>query len=301
MSKLAEISALENGKGIQYLLDAAYAIFRNPIAMFDTNYMLKAYTDVSTDDPVWNELIASGTFSIQTQEFFAKEGFIEEVANADKLVILRSGKLQYDRISGNIFNKNNIKVANVVMVGSNAPIDEDAAAFEGLINLINKEIHDDEYYTAFGKAYHEANIIKLLDGIIKNPAIYTDYVQILYEGFEDYLYVAAVDIRHSNLRAEDSHHNRLLYIKNMLENIYQSFKFAIYADYIVMVMSSKYKVYYDGLLFDKENNPFKQNNLYAGISASFENPYELRGYYDQAVGALAKGIEKNNEQRVFSA
>ena len=301
MKKAEQINALENGKGIQYLLDAAYKIFHNPIAMFGTdNYDLKAYTDVTTDDPIWNELISTGTFSMKTQEFFAEECFIEDVANARKPVILKSSQLKYDRILGNVYNGENIKVANVVMVALDIVFDEDnTAAFEGLIDKITVEIHDDEYYTAYGRAYHESVIVKLLDGIIKNPAIYTDYVQIFYDNFKDYLYVAVVDIAQNTLKNKGSNQDMLLYFKSLLEGKYRSFKYAIYSGYIVMVMSSKSKDFYEGIFFDKDNNPFKENNLLVGISGSFENPYELRNYYDKAAAALKNGLAKNDDQHIF--
>ena len=300
MGKLTQIKTLEKGKGIQHLLDAAYKIFQNPIAMFDTNYNLKAYTDITSDDPLWNELVTTGTFSMQTQEFFAKECFTEDVANADKLVILKSNKLKHDRILGNIFNRDNIKVANIVMVGLDTLIDsDDMAAFEGLADKITDEIQDDEHFTLYGRAYHDAIIVKLLEKYIKNPTIYNPHVQIFCDGFEDYLYVAVVDITQSNLGTGNDHQTNLAYHKNLLEGQYQLFKYAIYSGYIVMIMSSKYKEFYKEQFFDKDNNLFIQNNLSIGISNGFESPYELREYYDQAIAALKNGIEKNNDWHIF--
>ena len=296
MNKLAQIKALENGKGIQYLLDAAYEVFHNPILIHDTNYDLLAYTDVARfGDPVWDELVSTGTISMKTQEFYAKVWFTEDVANADKLVILKSGELKYDRITGYIFNRDKIKVAVMAMVWVDRPFEsEDTAAFEELADKITCEIRDNDYFTAYGKAYHEALIVKLLDRVIDNPKIYTPHVQIFFDGFEDYLYVAVVrTMQNINTR------KRLQYLKNFLENKYRSFKYAIYADDIVMVMSSRYKDFYRERSFDQNNNFLKQNNLFVGISGSFENPYALREYYDEAVMALKNGIDQNNGQRVF--
>jgi len=300
MDKLAQIKALSKGNGIQYLLDAAHNIFHNPIAMFDTYYNLKAYTDVASDDPLWNELISTGTFSMQTQEFFAQEYFTEDVANADKLVILKSGELKHDRILGYIFNRENIRVALIVMVGLDALTGaEDIAAFEGLADKITDEIHDDDYFTSYGRAYHEAIIVKLLDGIIKDPTIYNPHVQILCDGFEAYIYASVVDVSHNNMETKESHQNTLAHFKSLLENSYRSLRYAIYSDSIVMIMSSKQKDFTEGLFFDKDNNLFTHNNLFVGISSSFENPYELRKYYDQAVTVLKNGIEKSKGRHIF--
>ena len=287
MDKSAQIKALTQGKGIQYLLDAASEILHDPIAMFDTNYALKAYTDSCSDDPPWNELITTGTFSPETQEFFARECFTEEVANVNKLVILKSGKLKYDRIHGNIFNRDHIKVANLVMVGCNAPLGaEEMSAFELLVDKITHEIQNDEYYIVYGRAYHESIINKLLDRIITDPRIYTGHVQILYDNFEDYLYLAVVDTGRAG-----THRNKPAYFKDLLESKHPSFKYAIYSGYIVMIMSSKYRKIHEAGFFDKHDNLFEQNNLFVGISNSFENLYELRQYYDEAVAVLKNGIE----------
>jgi len=295
VGKLEQIKALGNGQGIQYLLDAAYEIFQNPIAMFDTYYTLKVHTDVASDDPLWNELISTGTFSRKTQEFFAKEYFTEYVANADKLVVLKSDELKHDRILGNIFNRDKIKIGQIVMVGGDALIGaEDTVAFDALADKITAEIRDDEYFTAYGRAYHEDIITKLLDKVIREPKIYTSHIQILYEGFEDYLCVAVVDVTQN-----DTWQDKLAHGKKLLESKYRSFKYAIYADYIVIIMSSKYRNFYGEQFFGIRNSFFEQNNLLVGMSDSFENLYELREYYDRAVKALKTGVKSQSGRRVF--
>ena len=282
MSKLEQIKTIEAGRGIQYLLDSAQSIFHNPIVMFDTNYALIAHTDVVTDDPLWNELVTTGTFSMAEQEFFFHERFTEDVANADKLVIMKSDKLKYDRILGNIFNRENIKVANIVMVECAAPFEKDTqAAFEALADKITDEIRNDDYYTKYGRTYHDAIIKKILDHQIKDPGIYTSHIQILYDGFEDYLYLAVVDVLNSG---------KLAYFRGLLESRYPSSKFAVYSDYVLMIMSSKYDSFSPEGIIGGHENPFAQNSIFVGISHCFENLFELRKHYDEALTALKSGI-----------
>ena len=286
MSKIEQIKALETGKGLQYLLDSAYKIFGNPIVMFDTHYSLIAYTDVVTDDPLWNEIVSTGTFSMAEQKFFLSERFTEDAANADKLIILRSDKLKYDRILGSIFNRENIKVANIVMVECSAAFGKDIpAAFEAVTDKISGEIRNDEYYTAYGRTYHETIIRMILDDKIKDDGIYTPHVQILYDGFLDYLYVAVVDVLQG-----DKTPDRLECVRELLKKRYPSFKFAVYSDYVLMIISSKYDSFSPEGILGAYENPFEQNGLYAGISGSFENLYELKKYYKDALRILKKGI-----------
>ena len=294
MSKLAQIKALENGNGIQYLLDAANRVLNNPIVMFDTSYSLIAYTDSLPDDRLWEELISTGTFCMDTQKFFGQECFTEEVANAAGLAILKSNYLKYDRIISYIKNRDNIAVANVLMCERNAFEDEDMVAFEALADKIAAEIRDDGYYTAYAKEYYEVNLRKLLEKVINEPEIYTSHVQILYDGFEDYLYVAVVDLSLCNV-ANDKND----YIKNMLIETYRTFKITVYEDYIVMVLSSKNPIFDINTFFNINKNPFEQYNLFVGISTSFENLYELREYFDNAVSTLKEGFGKDSGQRFY--
>ena len=295
MSKLEQIKALKKGNGIQSLLDSANKIFCNPIVMFDTNYDLISYTDIASDDPIWNELITNRTFSMKTQRFFEQECFVEDVANADKIVIMKSNKLKYDRILGNIFNSENIKVANIVMVESCASFaDEDPIAFEKLADKITHEIKHDEYYTSFGRAYHESLINKLLDQTIVDPGIYASHVQILFEGFKDYLYLAVVDVSQSCINQD-----RLVYFKDLFESKYRSSKFAVHFDYLVMIMSSKYNKFYRKRFFNKHYSLLDQNDLFIGVSSCFENLFELHKYYNEAVSSLKDRMNSGNDQRVF--
>ena len=298
MKRLGQIRALKKSLSIQQLLDAASAILLNPIAMFDMNYFLIAHTDVVTDDPLWNELISTGTFSLETQEFFASEYFTYYVSNADRLTVLKSDELKYDRVLANAFNRDHIKVANLVMVGCNTELHaDDLIAFTAFADKITNKIRDDEHYTEYGRSYHDALFVKILDGEIKDTRLYAPHVQVLYDGFESFLHLAVVDIGQSGARAD-----RLARIKDLLVEKSKSFKFAIYSGYIVMIMSSKHNAFNSKRFLAKYGDFFRENDIFVGVSSGFENIYELRKYYDEAVLALKNSVKsnKNNgDRRIF--
>jgi len=291
MSKLEQIKALRKDKDIQFLLDAAYEILLNPIAMFDTNYSLLAYTDVKTDDPIWNELVSTGTFCLETQKFFANEYFTYYVTNADKIVVLKSDELKYDRVLAHVFNRDKIKVALLVMVECNTPFTtDDLVVFSAFADKLTAKIRNDEHFTAYGRSYHDTYFVKLLDGEIKDTRIYSPHIQILYDGFNSYLYVGVITVKQS-----DTQQGRLEYIRGLLAEKYKSFKFAIYSGFIVMVMSSKNNNFNAKSVLGKFDEFFAQNDILAGISSSFESLYELRMYYDEAVMALKNGIDSDSD------
>jgi len=299
MCKANQVEALENGKGIQYLLDSAYIILDNPISAIDINYNLLAYTDITFEDPNWNELTTTGTYSLETMEFLANEGLIEDITNAEKTVVLRNEKLKYAKMAGHFYNRDNIEVGLIMASEYGAPFNaESEEAFEALADKITGEIRDYDYFTMLGITFHEDKINMLLDGAVKNPLLYNPQAQILYNGFEDYLYVAVVGLPRKSL-LERVHISRLAYFQSLLKTKYQSFKFSVYGDYIVMLMSSKRRHFYGPQLFAAHAGLFGQNGLAMGISDSFENIYELRKYYDQAVDALTKGLKGGDGRRVF--
>ena len=295
MDMLKQIDALENGKGIQYLLDSSYNVIHHPIVMFDTFYTLIAYTNVLIDDPILNELVTTGTISMKTQEFIAREQFTELAANANRSVAMISEYLERPRLTGYIYNSENIKVAVLTMVLDTLPIDtKTVEAFDRLLCKFDSEIRDIEYYRNYGKAYHERLINMLLDGTIKDVSIYTPHVQILYDGFKDYLFVAVIDISKSRIYNKNPE-----YFKSMLHSMRREYKYAIFNGYIVMIMSSDSQGLNDSMLLRIPLDFINQNNLLVGISESFENLFELRAHYDRAVETLRAGINSKSDERIF--
>jgi len=294
MSKTEKMKKMKSGNGIQHLLDEGYKILGNPINAFDADYNLMAYTDVSVDDRFWIELITTGTFCIEAQMFFMNECFTDDVANAVKLALMKSDKLKYDRILGHVLNGNGIKVANVLMFECNEPFDQDTiAAFEILVDLLTKEISRDEHYITYGEEYQNRWIKKLIDYDIEEKGLYSPHVQILYDNFKSNLYLAVVDITRS-----EAQHNGTKYFVDLFRQKRNDFKYAVYDKYIVVILSTNHKSFDVNRELNGLADYFEQENMFVGISSSFENFFELRKYYAEAVQALNR--LESDDNRHFS-
>lgn len=294
MSKTEKMKKMKSGNGIQHLLDEGYKILGNPINAFDADYNLMAYTDVSVDDRFWIELITTGTFCIEAQMFFMNECFTDDVANAVKLALMKSDKLKYDRILGHVLNGNGIKVANVLMFECNEPFDQDTiAAFEILVDLLTKEISRDEHYITYGEEYQNRWIKKLIDYDIEEKGLYSPHVQILYDNFKSNLYLAVVDITRS-----EAQHNGPKYFVDLFRQKRNDFKYAVYDKYIVVILSTNHKSFDVNRELNGLADYFEQENMFVGISSSFENFFELRKYYAEAVQALNR--LESDDNRHFS-
>lgn len=293
---IEQMKTIKRGKGIQYFINESSKILGNPILMHDLDYKAVAYTEnIVTDDPLWNEFVKIGGHSSNSIKLFKNEYFIDVAANTKTIAILSSDKLKYDRIFGKIYNKNNITVAGVNLVACNKPLDDDVLViFEIFCKILSREVSEDEFYQAYGESYQENLIGKLIDGNIEDKRLYPLQMDIIYSGLKNYLYLAVVDVVQY---APD--HTKLLYFRDLLKQARPKFKYAIYSNYIIIIISSNSVKLNVKKGLKNFNDLFEQNNVYAGISSCFENLYELKKYYIEAVNALNYGLKKDNRiQRI---
>lgn len=293
MSKAEQMKNLKTGNGIQHLLDEGHRILGNPLTTFDTDYNLIAYTDVLVDDPFWNELITTGTFCIKSQIFFMNECFTDVVANAKKLALMKSDKLKYDRLLGHILNGKGIKVANILMLECSEAFDTDTvAAFEILADLLSKEISNDEFYITYGETWQHIMIKRLIDFDLEEKGLYSPHVQNLYDGFRTNLYLAVVDIAKSHAA-----HNGQKFFLDLFRQKQNDFKYAIYDNFIIIIASTDYKAFKIKRELNELAEYFEQENLYVGISSCFDNLFELRKHYTEAVEAL-NSLKPNGKRHI---
>ena len=300
MNVLEQVNALENGKGIQYLLDSACKIFNNPIYMIDAFYNLIAASDGPKDIYTWSELTRTGTFSLQLKEKMAKDGIFDGSTNSEKpLYIAKRENWSGGLITGHIVNKNKNWVGQITMHEYYTPFTEDSLeAYKALADKISSEIHDYDYFIKLPVLFFEDTVNKLLDKSEKNTLVHHSQAQVVRYNLENYLYVAVVSVARNNI-LESVHRNRLAYFCSLLKTRCLSYRYAVYKDKIVILMSSKLKNYSEEPFLSEDDDLFEINDLYAGVSASFEDIYQFSVYYDQAVSALENGMKSSSTKRFF--
>ena len=300
MSVLEKVKALENGNGLQFLLDSAYFLFNNPVYIVDAYYNLIAASEGPEELSFWNELLTTGTFSPEHMEILARDGIFDTVAKLKKSIyIKKSGSRIYDVMMGPVFSREKDLICLSVMYEYYSDFDaESMAAYEALMDKIIYEIQDYEYFIRLPTIFFDDTVTKLLDRTVKNTIIHHSQARIIRHHFEEYLYVAVVNIPHYDM-IESVRRDRLEYFRSLMNINYKSFRSAIYTDKLVMLMSSNHGDFNKALPLGRDYDLFEQNGLSVGISRSFENIYEFGKHYDQALSALTKGLENKNGKRVF--
>jgi len=309
MNTLERIRALENGKGIKYLLDSAYAIFNNPTYMIDSDYCLIAASEGPMEIPAWSELVITGTYSLQAREYMAQAGIYDTIAGIydavtrlKKPIYLEKGEgRSYGVMTGQVVNKEKEAVAELVMYEYYSSFDAEVMeAFEALVDKIEHEIYDYEYFIKLPTIFYDDTIHKLLDRTAKNTIVHHSQARMIRMRYEKYLYVAVVYSRQYDM-LDSVQRSRLEYFRSLLKSKYSErpFIYAIYSDYIVMLLGSEYRAFDEAQPLGKDYDFYTYNKLYVGISDSFEDIYEFGPNYDQAVATLLNGMEGNSGKRIF--
>lgn len=294
--KMNQVEALKNKRSIQNFLDEAHIILENPIAMFDTEYRLQAYTSVITDDPIWNELVTYGEYSYKTQVLFMEEGFVDAVANTKVTAYLASDKLKYDRIYGKLYNEHNIHVANLILIACERPFnDDDLEIFEAICNIFSKKIIRSGLYQTYGKLYQENYIRKLINGEITDRALYAAHIAIVYNNFNSSMRLLVADIGKNNSDA----YSKITYFRDLFRQTQSKFIYAIYSKYILIIMGSDNKQFDAKKELGSIYKLCEKNGIYCGVSNRFDNLYELRKHYFEAIDALSNGLNENLDGWLF--
>ena len=297
-TKMRQLKRIKNGQGLQHILDEVYAIMGNPALIFDMDYQLIASpTGAVNDDPIWCEFMAHGKLHDETIEFFKKESFIDSVANCtqfDGVTYLFSRKLKYNRIFGQIYNKDQMPVADLVMVACESPFEDyTPALIKTVCAVLSAEIGEMAYYERYGQIYQDNMIEKLIEGSIDDKEIYSGHVSNIERGLKANIFVAVADVTQAAAQDKD-----LAYFRALFKQAEPAFKYAVYAEYIVILISSHNSMLNRQLDLNSLAALCERENICVGVSSCFENLFEMHKYYLEAIDALHDEKQRAAGQKI---
>ena len=284
------------GKGLQQILNSAYKILGNPIALFDTSYNLLAFTQgIVTDDRLWNELTTLGTFSHEAVDFFNHEHFIASYAESEVVALMQSDKLKYDRTNGKLFDKDNVQLGDICIVACRKPFEEnDMELIEFLCEILSVELQNSEFYRNIERVYQESLMDDFIDGNIIDSALVKKKIEELLSELKPNLYIAVVDI--TQYERTNTH---LAYFRDLFRKLQPEYKYYIHLNNIVIIIITDDVMLSVKKDLHKLNEFFAKYNICAGISRRFSDLYELRKHFRQAINALNFGLKSRRKQQFF--
>ncbi|MDR1464261.1 MAG: helix-turn-helix domain-containing protein [Oscillospiraceae bacterium] len=284
--------ALSGGGGMQAILNRAAQWLENPMVLIDTSYTLLAHTEnPADDDPVWNELLAQGTFTHEMVDFFNRAQFISAVADTDDVALLHSDELKYDRICGKFFDTEGIQLGSVTVVACGRPfVPADYGDIAVLCECLSEE-NTRKPHPLMERVFQEGVFNDLLDSRRRpdDPAL-----AVLDRGLQENLYVMVVDVS-----LYDPTLSHLSYLRDVFVRLQPECQGFLYLGSIILLLSSA-----RGRLRVAEDLAplaefFEKYHIYAGLSHGFQNLLEIRTYYRQALAALNHGMSQPGGKNIF--
>ncbi|MDR3295101.1 MAG: helix-turn-helix domain-containing protein [Clostridiales Family XIII bacterium] len=282
--------------GLNRILDDAYRVLGNPIVVIDTSYNLLSCTENTvSDDPLWNELTAVGVFSHETVDSFNSAHFIQAVADADVVSLLKHESLPYDRACGKFFDKDGIQLGSIIVVACYRDFSQDDfEQMEQICDNIAEELQKSSCYHLTERVFHDSFISDLLDGENSGGVLFENSLQDLYTDLKSNLFLLVVDI----CRYEPTL-SHLSYLRDTLAHMQGKFKYFIYLNNIVILASLEKPVLRVKKDLAALHDFFIKYNLFAGVSDCFQNLLEAQAYYKQALAALNRGMAQDSARHIF--
>lgn len=189
-------SVIQN-KGVQELLDLSEPVIKNHIAVMDSTFKLLAYTkNVTTDDPMANELIRLGYHPEKAVEHFRLTHRLEQFQKADGIVVSDDHLTSKYVTVKKVFRRHETYSHIVVMLCCGRDYSEGLRDLFGML-LENIQVYVERDYTAgdeFGPV--KALVCDLLDGKIQDPdeaRVRASYAGLPYEAAYDLFLLRFLD------------------------------------------------------------------------------------------------------------
>ena len=285
----------EGRKRLTRLLSEAAERLGNPVAMIDTSYRLLAFSpNRAKDDPLWNELVAEGTFGEETVRFFNQARFIQEVADADDITLLRHNNYKYDRYCCKFFDDRGIQLGSICVVECHRPFKPgDAEAIREVGAQMAAETQRADGLAVRESVFGGTLISPLLEQGRSLADGEVEALNDLHEKLRRYLYAVVIDIS-----GYDPTLSHLAYMRDLLAAAMVEHPCFVHLNSVVALVSSDSPLLVPGRDMRELRDFLERYPIQAGVSGVFQDIFRLRGHYEQALAALNYGMNGGCSNRL---
>ncbi len=282
--------ALFSNNGLQYLIDEAGSVLKNPIFVSDSSYHYIAYhcqvspaddseyANIIRQELEFNSILENGIEYIRTHKID------EALCRLDQPFKHHNDYIGKNTITG-VVRIRGIIVAHVMMIEQNHPFTEtDEECFARLVLFVGQEMQKLPLYQKNKGQMYSYFLINLLSDKQPSPAVIRRRVQVLHYKMLGEYYLAVITSKNGAFTGQ--------YVNTIAEQIHMILSGNIYALYegrIVILFNRKINSSLGQYTEEVLARTAAENNLSIGISNAFHDLTEIHRFYEQALSAIKSG------------
>lgn len=286
---------LSRKDGLQSAVDQAFHVFHNPIFVIDINFHLIAATwDVMRQLHIQDDFILSKELDDKSFDLITKKNRIhDKIMKSDIPLRAYNDNLGYEQLYCAINPQKNL--GHIVISAVNRPFEEiDLELLTVFKKFVALQINQDPFFHS-AKGYDYEYFLKaILDQQLSRKNIYSPYTKSMIKKFTGNLYCLVFDLLQSKLAFGTTH------VRDLIETRFPSAKSLIYHGQVIFILSFPENHFISSEYLEALKNLCQENDLYAGLSNCFQDIFQLRSYYQQALYTIELGIEQNDSARLFN-
>lgn len=295
-NSLKLLEALAQESGLEKIIEIGYEMLGNPFTITDMSNKRIAVTNHAelNDDPVWNEIVEYGYTSFTSWSFYLTNSLVEMIDKNESPFFWTDTYSKYPRIMGSI-KMGSKHIATIGVCAHEKPFrDSDLELASLLCKAVSIELQKNEFVHYSQGLIHENFIEDLLERKVTGEKVISERAKTLHLKFMKNLFVMVID-----MGTFGNEKTTLTYMRNELEKMISNGKAVVHAKNIVIIMSCDNEKLFMKTDVENIKQFLKTNNMYAGISRSFNSLVKVPDHYLQSVEALKLGLHINKEAILF--
>lgn len=292
---LALYECFVSGRGLQALVDKGMELFDNPLAVFDINLNVLTYAHKGLiDEPLWNEVILKGFIPYDTAIQIKKSRVMEKAFNGKAPSILNVPYMKNRLLSWRIVLSGETVGHIALLENSSRFKKNDMELLRLLCDLVSIELQKNIKSLHTKGSPFEHLISDLLNGKLRSKELLKERLTHLGLKLKENFHILTAEFC-SDLKSNIP----LAYVRDILEQIISGSKCAVWENKIIMLIYRSKRTPFSDDEMNYLDSFLKENQMLAGVSRSFTDIINIKGFYIQACKAIEYGRRLDTKKSVY--
>ena len=289
---LLEFLAFEDG--LQPAIDYSYNVFQNPVFVFDANYNLIAATwDAINKLNIQDPVITNKHFSEEDFKMVSRQNNIHKKVRKSEIPIRAYNEmLGYEQLYCEINTQK--PLGHIVVSAANKPLEPIDTEFLLILKkYVNEQMKKDSFLRTSRGFNYEYFLKDLLDEKLAVDKSNLSRMQYVESDFSGNMYCMVVETARSATTVNPA------FIRNILESRFPNCKTIIYNGQIIVILSILSRQLIPEEYVESAGKLCKENGLYMGMSNCFQDIFQFKEFYNQALRSIELGVCYNDQPDLF--